>query len=275
MRLLTIKSKVATKVTSKCLVLKECLAFRRLNANDFTFAHRKHDGQRVVYAHMLDGCRLLTTSGLDILPEVNNPKGWPELPIGSFVEGELCAESGSRSDVKSCIANGSPVSFYGFATDLLPKSADLTTVNRRLWQLGFDICDLVPNTQHLHSEPDYRQWEGFILKNTNYGMWMKFKWERTIDLIVTGFVKGKGKYAGQVGSLRCSTTEGVEVARVGGMTDSIRDGLEQCLGRVCEVKYQLVGSAGRLTHPRFIKWRDDKKASECTMSQDEDLLKFL
>lgn len=38
-------------------------------------------------------------------------------------------------------------------------------------------------------------------------------------------------------------------------------------GAVCEVEYQDVASKGRLQHPRFVRWRDDKLAEECFISQ--------
>jgi len=43
---------------------------------------------------------------------------------------------------------------------------------------------------------------------------------------------------------------------------------------VMEVSYQYVGDKGRLRHPNFVRWREDKPAAECTLSQDDDLVYY-
>jgi ATP-dependent DNA ligase len=56
-----------------------------------------------------------------------------------------------------------------------------------------------------------------------------------------------------------------EITRVSGMPDEQRLDIDEKkdLGRVVEVEYQDVGNGGRLIHPRFVRWRDDKPASQC------------
>jgi ATP-dependent DNA ligase len=104
-----------------------------------------------------------------------------------------------------------------------------------------------------------------------YGSWSKAKNERTIDLVVMGMRMGKGKYWGMCGSLRLGIG-GIEVARCSGMDDDVREIItNDDIGRVVEVKYERMGSKGRLQHPRFMCWRDDKKASDCHFDQDPEL----
>lgn len=157
----------------------------------------------------------------------------------------------------------------------------------------------------LNLEAERRKIEGWMLKGS--GAAWKVKRESTCDLIVTGTKEGNGKYLGLVGALKCSAhavcfdcggfgelrsetedvctpcpeCEGkgtvlVEVANVSGMTDDVREQLSfpdagdpPLLGRVCEVEYNLVAAQGRLRHPRFKRWRDDKPAAECTADQLE------
>jgi len=67
--------------------------------------------------------------------------------------------------------------------------------------------------------------------------------------------------------------EPIEVASVGGMTEVERkwmsDNREKLRGMVCEVEANGVASQGRLHHPRFIRWREDKNAHDCTIDQLE------
>lgn len=123
--------------------------------------------------------------------------------------------------------------------------------------------------------------EGFMLKKAEtIPVWFKLKVEDTADVIVTGVKDGDGKYLGLVGALLCSVlgSEGqmIEVASVSGMTDDERyeitemhDKHNSLVGRVCEIKYQCVAAQGRLRHPRFLRFREDKNPMECTIAQLE------
>jgi len=120
--------------------------------------------------------------------------------------------------------------------------------------------------------------EGWVLKSGGqYGKWYKLKLERTVDAFIVGVRPGRGKYTGMVGSLELAVYDDDSAVRVianaSGMTDEqrqemtrLRD-LNELVDRVVEVKYQMVGSAGRLVHPRFMRWRDDKRATACDLTQ--------
>ena len=91
-------------------------------------------------------------------------------------------------------------------------------------------------------------------------------------MIITGFnVSTAGKHLGKLKSWRCSAYvngELKEVANVSGMKEDVRYAFNpnEDIGRVIEVKAQEIASKGRLRHPRFIRWRDDKPQKECTIS---------
>lgn len=120
--------------------------------------------------------------------------------------------------------------------------------------------------------------EGFVFKDGNLKNWRKWKPEKTIDLICTGFTDGAGKYTNLIGSIEGSLADGRAVASVSGMDDQVRRDISfdknACIGRVFECKYQRVESKGRLRHPRFVRWRDDKRPEHCTADQDINLEKF-
>ena len=74
------------------------------------------------------------------------------------------------------------------------------------------------------------------------------------------------------GSLQCALADGRVVANVSGMDDEVRAAISgEDAYRVCEVKYERVGSGGKLQHPRFVAWRDDKLPEQCTADQDPRL----
>jgi len=124
--------------------------------------------------------------------------------------------------------------------------------------------------------------EGIIVKNTNSvyvfdgrpnDTWYKVKVATTIDMVITGYTKGNGKYAGLIGAIEFGrwTEDGVVyVARCSGMTDDVRrqisDDPDAYIGKVIEVKSNdLVGSGEYRTprHPNFITFRHDKNPEQC------------
>jgi ATP-dependent DNA ligase len=115
-------------------------------------------------------------------------------------------------------------------------------------------------------------YEGLVYKTGNLSGYRKWKPVLTVDAVVTAIVPGKGKYAGMVGALEVSVYDDMCAMRViattGGFTDEERAGLSaDVIGTVVEIAYQYVGSKGRLRHPRFIRFRDDKLAEQCTLDQ--------
>ncbi len=143
------------------------------------------------------------------------------------------------------------------------------------------LCDqhrppILPTVDELNKLSSELGIEGFMIKElTPENIWWKFKREDTIDLIITGVKDGEGKYLGLIGALLCSvfSQDGrlVEVASVGGMTDEERQQMTDdedrrvLVGRVVEVKFQEWAVHGRLRHPRFVRFRDDKNPMECIM----------
>jgi ATP-dependent DNA ligase len=125
--------------------------------------------------------------------------------------------------------------------------------------------------------------EGVVLKRIDApygesGAWIKVKRVSTLDVVVTGFTAGKGKYSGQVGAVKVSvyssSGELLEIAQVSGMSDTVRqqitDHQSDWLGRVVEIEAQEWGR-DRLLHPRFVRERPDSDARACTfdkMTQD-------
>lgn len=107
--------------------------------------------------------------------------------------------------------------------------------------------------------------EDFAYKQGRSTDWMKRKPEEEADGYITGYVPGKGKYEGMVGSLILMTSDGVQV-RVSGMTDAQRatvsDSAEFYIGRVVEIKYMMRDSQDGYRHPRFHRFHPDKEMKD-------------
>lgn len=191
------------------------------------------------------------------------------------------------------------VRFAGFATcgiggkKVLPIHAPLDQVNSLLAYWGIETIpfqrvnlydDIVGGVspQYLIDTWDDNEFakqlnaEGLVFKIGNMHEWYKWKPVKTIDCVCVGFTDGRGQHLGLIGSVRCAvyTANGklVKIGNAGGFTKNMRVEIsleeEKYLGRVCEVQYQYATEDGKLRHPRFKRWRDDKTASECFTNQD-------
>jgi ATP-dependent DNA ligase len=93
----------------------------------------------------------------------------------------------------------------------------------------------------------------------------------TIDGIVTGYEYGKGKYnQDKIAKLKFSQYKDGELVERGsfdGFTkatiEDMTADIEKYLGRVVEVKCNEILKSGKLRHPKFNRWRDDKDPKQC------------
>jgi ATP-dependent DNA ligase len=225
------------------------------------------------------------------------------MPRKSSVDMEICAGAGVRESVITALKDRSmPLRFVAFAVpflggcDLREKSLSDVEKIVRSWDVGLGFAKYEIGNPIVKDSDEHREWllnkagilgiEGWMLKSGGqYGTWWKVKVEPTIDCVVMGVVPGCGKYQNLVGSLRLGLwpdkyvdgkADLKEVATASGMTDDQRremTGMNQggrLRGRVAEVQFQRVGSGGRLLHPRFVRWREDKSSEQCRMRQLEE-----
>lgn len=206
----------------------------------------------------------------------------------------------SRSDVITALKDQSVTLHYiAFAVPFFKghdlRALPLSSAQAKAEEMGFKFApwdhvdfDEVPPVSsvegirsRLVEQAQQKGIEGWVLKGGGqYGKWYKVKPEPTVEGFVTAVVPGQGKYNNQVGAIVVSVydhdNEQVEVASCSGMTDEERQHMTivhkqgRLLGRVVEVKYQHVGAKGRLIHPRFHRWREDKSAGQCSIVQLEE-----
>lgn len=220
-------------------------------------------------------------------------------PYGTSVDGEFITDSAVCSDVITALKDPKlPLKFVPFGLPFF-RGEDMCGVgladhrDMLVNMLGpgnfaefFRMTDLIRPTD---SWEDQRaqllamrgDTEGWVLKQgAAGGRWYKVKPTLTADCVVTDVVPAEpGKFEGQVGSLCLSVHDDkgklIEVASASGMDDATRrywttlwKSSQLTKARmVVEVEYQYVGSNGRLVHPRYMRERPDKPATECTMEQ--------
>lgn len=225
------------------------------------------------------------------------------MPKKTSVDMEICAGTGVRESVITALKDPVlPLRFVAFAVpffngiDRRRESIRYAEQVVKRWNV-IDFAYWEPGPlderyRHVkeHSEALVRSAlklgiEGWMLKaGGQYGEWWKVKVEPTIDCVVMGTVPGKkGKYEGMVGALRLGlypkrilvrkAVSLKEVATASGMNDEQRHEMTRMdqngslQGRVAEVQFQRVGSGGRLLHPRFVRWREDKHSKDCLLDQ--------
>ena len=176
------------------------------------------------------------------------------------------------SDVKTAIIEKwSNLQFSAFATSELPVDATLEDVKEYCLYRNVQTVAYTHFNTSLFTRPLPPNTEGYVFKNGNLLDWTKWKPVLTVDCVVIGLIPGLGRNYGKVGSLDVGLfikDKLTSVAYVAGFTDEERDSLSRNdIGRIVEVAYQYFGSGGRLRHPRFVRFRDDKLAEDCTYEQ--------
>ncbi len=209
-------------------------------------------------------------------------KALEQIPPMSSVDGELYVIHGNAGDAAHAIAECLPtLEFMPFA---VPYWRNL---NVRMWDLerardcvkkmtGLLFAPFFELREHdtfkrLCSDAADLDIEGFVLKNFNYAGWWKVKEVREMDAIITRLKWSESnRYIGAIASVIVSiyiNNELVEIANVPGSSfdDETRWEIdEKDVGRVIEVGYQYLGNKKRLIHSRFVRFRNDKPAEECT-----------
>lgn len=259
------------------------------------YAHAKHDGIRCTAYKQEDGSLLVF--GKDHRPhlemqarfprlvEVLERSGWYALPPMTSIDMEVVT-NGPASQVASALNGeaGTTLELVAFAIPYYAGS-DMATRSMPHIEVLVNGCTNLKFAEYLELPAGEcwdrdgllalaaeRGYEGWVLKDSNYTGWHKLKAVATVDCIVTAVKPGLGKFIGQVGALVVGVLrpDGTvrEVANVSGMTDDQREQMSAAdIGRVVEVAYQYVGAGGRLRHPRFKRWRDDKPWQDCNEEQ--------
>ena len=168
----------------------------------------------------------------------------------------------------------------------------------RRWNFAHDLrnrlndsgLDWVKAVIHSEVDDDYgwrsrwkslvinKGYEGLIFKKGDApygerGAWMRMKGEVEIDYICDGMAPAdpKSKYAGQVGAVIGTLYNKECGVKCGGLTEKMRDVFtrrkDTYKGLVFTAKGNGWYTSGAIRHPKFVRWRDDKKPEECVYEQ--------
>lgn len=245
----------------------------------------KYDGLRVLcgFRRSSSEFAVLTTRPTDLAKIYPSHCLWRELCLKFFdyddevmIDGELIVPGKGREAVKTALAQGDPaLSFVGFASS--DCWLDTTAADALLWFKRFDIpiCKWCRNDfaarelERIVRTPGY---DGLIYKDRMYGTWLRVKNQRTVDCVVTAIRPGTGQFWGAVGAVEVAVFKSDNKLRKIGWAnvpkhEDRRSITHLDLGRVCEVKYERLGSGGRLQSPIFQFFRDDKLGCDCTEDQ--------
>jgi len=241
------------------------------------FVEAKHDGHRILIVK--DEDKILhaytRTAGIDYCKDKAGfaealPEWIKNLPKLTAVETEMEWPEHEASDVPTAVKEfPEQLVFIPFAMPF-HKGQDIRWMGyMRMRELIQEFSPRMPKYQvfenikppafYLEAQAKKAGLEGFIVKESGYSGWWKAKVTHTIDLKLVGFKDGQGKYEGEVGAMEMADAEDVHIF-CSGMTDEIRFSLsDKDLGRLAEIKHNGVTSGGKLRHPRFVRWRDDKE----------------
>lgn len=110
--------------------------------------------------------------------------------------------------------------------------------------------------------------EGAMVKRFHYDYkvgrstdWMKLKPKDEVDVRITGYTEGEGKFAGLIGSV-CGVAEDGTAVSFSGFSDELRAEIsanrEAFLDRWAEVRFMQRDSKDGFRHPQFYRWHPDK-----------------
>jgi len=210
----------------------------------------------------------------------------PELARGTLLDGELVGKSWNETATLLSARGGSDAGLRYVVFDIpwfAGRDQRRETLRERrvtLESLAVDfdgavivLSEFMSPSRGLAAQVWGKGGEGLIIKdlNTSYTpgdrrMWTKIKQEHTADGVILGYIGGAGKYSDTTGAISIGQyVQGklVEVCKLSGMTDAERRSLDaHSVGRVVEFAYQ-DRTAASYRHPRWSRWRDDKKPTDC------------
>lgn len=189
------------------------------------------------------------------------------LPPNTVLDGEYhnpeCDSTDVPTMMRECSGDFTPWAIPWLNGKCI-MSKSLPHANLALMSLGWDPPSICPmkslSVEDLMHEAERQGVEGYVLKTSQWdlGSWIKVKPTRTFDLVVTSVVLGGVR--GGIKSLCVSTRDGVEVGKVGGLSDEMRC-RDDLIGRVVEVRAQDVTKDGRLKFARLVRFRTDKDST--------------
>lgn len=234
------------------------------------YAEEKFDGDRLCLIIDGDTVKAYGRSGMElhVPPSLQNVR-LPEKIQRTVFDGELIDSTYYIFDL---------LEFHGTDYTVITYALRRTSLERIMEQLDFPSCELVycakspEEKQALVDQCMEEQAEGVIFKRVDATYqagrnrnWLKYKFYKTCDCIVSQ-MRREGKPEAVELSLY---DENDHLFDVGGCKIPERYQLEQkiTVGDVVEIRYLNFTDDRRLYQPVFLRKRNDKSPSDCTIHQ--------
>lgn len=208
-----------------------------------------------------------------------------ELPVGTELFGELHAPRVHPTDVKTLLnAADSRLLFNVFAMPLCAgedwTDKSIPHVMAKVERLGLQstqtvhLAELKPVKVSDVLATLLQGMEGVVAKEAHCHGWYRIKPFRTVDAVVVGSTMSFATTtAGALKAIQVAVFDGTKMVRIA----SVGSGFDMDYrfvvdrktlnGKVAEIQYDGLTKDRKLQFPRFLRWRDDKLPSDCTMNQ--------
>ena len=261
-------------------------------------AERKENGWRVALTKQPSGKINAFSSSGRRLHELERSLGDVDLPLATMLDSEVVVV---KPELCDCLRLGRDVGFDATSHflanhpdglevrvfDLLVDYDNVTSWELKLRRnkarayvhlLGHPRIKFVD--WRAGNDPGLKEWiawlradgaEGVVFKDltSTYKpgrrtvQWLKKKWELiTWDVVITEILPPSEKLHPDWRRLAYGWSDGI--TRGVAPYQVHKDDADNYLGRVLEVQADELMPSGTLLYPRFVRWRDDKRAEECT-----------
>jgi len=254
------------------------------HGQEVKFLQPKYDGH-LAKIHKAKEAIVLTKNDKDITKKLYScpkvAKIISLIPEHSILFGELFSQ-GAATDIPTLLKQGSELlQLRIFAAPIFRSlnlwNRDLCEVENILTKAGipFAPTSLIEDVDvgMLLQAAVLEGLEGWVLKKSHLRGWYKLKPVKTIDAFVIVAKKSfSANHFGVLQSVTIGVYDGTKIKIIGdvgsGFTEEFRTAanFDELKGRVCEVEYDSFAK-NKLRFPRFLRWREDKDAKDCTIKQ--------
>jgi len=276
--------------------------FKDYTGQPVNYIQRKMDGHMYhIYKDKVGSVRCITKNNKDKTDKMLAIEGIKKqidgLPYATHLMVELHCPGEPATEVARGIAHADQrLKIAVFACPTLCGvdlyNTDLRVVQKNVEVYGLDFVPVKPamptdrtpeGIEFLLGMANTMGIEGWVLKESHMEGWYKLKPVKTLDAFVVDVTESDSDtYRGYMKAVKLGLYEPElggdlithDLGECGGgftkrfkKSDNFRDMKARLIGRVCEVAYQSITAHKKLQFPRFIRWREDKDAYECTTEQ--------